>query len=59
MCISFRMPKQVYRLAFQFLRETQVLSFACVYIIRCIAVSNEMVLVGRISNTQTYKPTLG
>ena len=57
--ISFRMPKQVYRLGFQFLRETQVLSFARVYIIRCVVISNEMVFMGRISNTQTSKPTLG
>ena len=29
------------------------------YIIRCIAISNEMVFVDRLSNIQTYKPTLG
>ena len=29
------------------------------YIIRCIAISNEMVFVDRMSNIQTYKPTLG
>gem|GEM_PF-2643739 len=28
------------------------------YIIRCVAVWNEMVFVGRTSNTQSYKPTL-
>ena len=53
------MPKQVSRLAFQFLRETQVPSFARVYIIRCVVVWNKMAFMGRISNTQTYKPTLG
>ena len=30
-----------------------------IYIIRCVAVWKEMVFVGRTSNTQTYKPTLG
>ena len=29
------------------------------YIIRCIAISNEMVFVDRMSNIQTYKATLG
>ena len=29
-----------------------------IYIIRCVAVWNEMVFVGRTSNTQSYKPTL-
>ena len=58
-CVSFKMPKQVFRLAFQYLREIQGFSFARAYIIRCVVVWNEMVFMGRISNTQTYKPTLG
>ena len=45
------MPKQVSRLAFQFLRETQVLSLVRVYIIRCVAVSNEMGFIDRIYQT--------
>lgn len=46
-------------MAFQFLRETQVLSFAYVYIIRCIAVWKEIAFAGKISKNQTYKPTQG
>ena len=57
--ISLRMSKQVHRLGLQYLRETQVLSFARVYIIRCVVVWKEIAFVGKISNTQTSKPTLG
>ena len=46
-------------MGFQYLRETQALSFACVYIIRCIAVWKEIAFVVKISKNQTYKPTQG
>ena len=45
------MSKQVYRLAFQYLREIQGLSLVRVYIIRCIAVSSEMGFIDRIYQT--------
>ena len=58
-CVSLRIPKQVHRLGLQYLRETQVLSFARVYIIRCVVLLNEMVFIDWTSNTQIYKPSLG
>ena len=45
------MPKQVSRLAFQYLREIQGLSLVRVYIIRCVAVWKEMGFIDRIYQT--------
>ena len=40
-----RMPKLVYRLGLQYLREIQGFSLVRVYIIRCVVVWNEMVFI--------------